>query len=187
MRSGTVVSSPNRGPRAPEHTFSWISGSPPQKVCSRGRRRFRILQHLPHVTPKLYPLPAPRLSQLRKRAAGSEAFLVSCIWRLATMDHSLRRRRALSLSPHSTDSHPLSNLSVWLFQLLHFREFSTSFIHSHSLKTWMWPTWFLFSVYRSTATMVPMVCRPSLVPRRLEAASEIATSAIGGLVADSAS
>jgi hypothetical protein len=77
--SGTVASSPNRGSRAPDNTFSPPSVSPPQRPCSYGRRCSRTLQHLPRVTPKLYPLTAPRSLQLwmRNWAVGSEVFLVS--------------------------------------------------------------------------------------------------------------
>ena len=115
MRSGTVASSPDHGSRAPENTFSPMSGSPPKRDCSHGRRHFQILQPLLPVTSKpctLIALRSPRL-QMRIRVGGSKVFLASSIWRRSVRGvHSPAGR---PISSHSADSHRSSNPSAWLF------------------------------------------------------------------------
>ena len=68
---------------------------------------------------------------MRKWGVGSQVFLASCTWRLALGDRSLTQ----FLSPHSTDSHPLSNLFVTLFALSspHIFDLILSFPHLEDL------------------------------------------------------
>ena len=52
LRSGTAVSSPNRGSRLPERTLSPRSNSKPRRAWNHEGRRFRTLQPLLRITPE---------------------------------------------------------------------------------------------------------------------------------------
>ena len=62
--SRTAALFPNRGSRVLECTFSPRSLSNPKIAWNHGRRRFRILQPLLGITPKLYSLAAQQSSCL---------------------------------------------------------------------------------------------------------------------------
>ena len=89
MHLGTAASSLNHGSRAPGHTFSPTSGSPPQRAWNYGKKRFQILRPLLRGTPK--PCPSTVRLQMRKRVAGSEIFLASSTWRWVVTSTSTRR------------------------------------------------------------------------------------------------
>jgi hypothetical protein len=131
----TAASSLNHGSRAPENTFSQISSSQPKRACGHGRRRFQILQPLLRVTPNPYTLvvPMPSRLQVRRRVAGSEVFPTSSTWSWPGGDCV----RGMPLSSHSTDSHPPSNPSAWLFPPFRPRAFSTLSFHFLFSRTWL--------------------------------------------------
>jgi hypothetical protein len=108
MLLGVAASSQNRGSRVPEGTFSPVSISTTRRTCNHGKTRFQILPPLPRVTQHIYTLGSPRVlhPQMQKRVVGFQPFLASSISKWTAAE-----RTPGNLSPHSTDSHPPSNLS----------------------------------------------------------------------------